>query len=366
MENKTLIENKIIIENSLLNNEDKIILNNLLERGLFYSNSIFNLSIFSKLGKNTTTIDLFNYLSYKNNFCYYYKKMNIWLDNELKLLPYSNWWCNTDLKRFIENINNYLIIIKNINIDNAIYKEGEYISITKWFVTYGHFLDEVFTIKYFQTKNDFKNKIPLISFNIDNNNIYGNKNYKDYCDLLFNKYYDVDENLIKVNNLIIIKHLYNDTYFHSFPLEVSNYICNKLIYQQINPMDKYIFITRGIDPPHLKRNLSNKNEIEKFLLDKNIDIFNPEEHSIITLIKKIKSYNYIIITWGSALTNLCFCNENSNVIILKSLSYEHETINLFNKIIDSRKLKIQVLDSINNIVDLKRIDNIINTNNNSS
>jgi len=356
------MENKTLIEKSLLNNYDKELLINMVNNNL-YPKNLFNLSIFSKLGIEYK-INNYIYIKYDNNIYFYNKKINIWMDNEFKLLPYSNWWCDTDLQRFINHINIYLLYIQNININNAIFITGNFISITKWFNTYGHFLDEISCLKEFLMNEEFKNNYPFISFNLNINNIYNNSNYKDFCDLLFEKYYDPINDLTKVNNIIIIKHLYNDVTFHSFSKSVTNFILNKI---NINNekifnnsiSNEYLFITRGEDPPHLPRNLKNKKEIENYFLKKNICVFNPEQHNIYDMIKIIKNYNNIIITWGSALTNLCFCNDNSNIIILKSDSYKDENIKLFEKIINDRKLIIHIIESINNIIEIKYIDLLI-------
>ncbi len=349
------MENKTLINNSLLNDNDKTLLFEMTMNNL-YPKNIFNLSIFSKLGKEFK-IGEYTYDKYNNN-CYYHKNMNMWMDCEFKLLPYSNWWCNTDLKRFIQHVNVYLNIIKNINTNVPTSIEGNYMSITKWFVTYGHFLDELFCLKEFQMNEEFKNFIPFTSFELNNKNMYNNTNYINYVNILFNEFYDATYDLTKVNNLIIIRHLYSDCTFHSFPISVSNLIVNKLELKTENKCDEVLFITRGEDPPHLQRNLKNKKEIENFLSNKNVCIFNPEQNNVYDLIKIIKKYNNIIITWGSALTNLCFCNENSNITILKSESYKSENISLFNKIINTHKLKINIIESLNNIIELKDIENI--------
>jgi hypothetical protein len=354
------MENKTLIENSLLNDNDKNLLKNMIENRL-YPYNVFDLSIFSKIGIDHKKND-YEYIKYENNHFFFYKPMNIWMDFEFKLLQYSNWWCKTfNLKVFIDHINLYISLVKNLNINDAIIINDNYISITKWFVTYGHFLDELFCLKEFIMSNDLTNTIPFISFNLKSNNIYSNNNYKSYCDLLFDKYYDPNDNLIKVSNLIIIKHLYDDLTFHSFPICVSNLLNDKIdnliknneIVLTINKQTKnnYLFLTRGEDPPHLPRNLKNKKEIENNLKNNLVDIFNPENNNIFDMIKILKEYNNIIITWGSALTNLCFCNDNCNVIILKSDSYKEENINLFNKIILSKKIKIIILESVNNEID---------------
>ena len=339
-----------LINNSLLNNDDKELLKNMILTKN-YPNNVECLSIFSKMGKKFNNGN-YDYTQYNGDF-YYAKHLNIWIDSDLKLLPYSNWWFETFLEQFLIHINMYINFIKNINIKHAISVEGKYMSICKWFITYGHFLDEMFCLKEFQMKNSAENLIPFISFNLPNNNMYNNKNYSDICNILFDKYYDPNNILLtKVNNIILIRHLYNDITFHSFPNCVSDYICEKICLNKNEDViaKNALFITRNIIPIHMPRCLKNHIEIENYLSNKNVNVFNPEMCNFIDLIKIIKQYKKIIITWGSALTNLCFCNENSEIIILKSESYKHESIKLFNKIIKNKSLNIKIIESIDNII----------------
>jgi hypothetical protein len=345
------MNSEILINKSMLSQEDKELLLNLVNSKR-YPNDVHKLSIFSKLGFYDK---INNYNTYNvNSEVFYSSLMNIWMDNEFKLLPISNWWFETDLERFIIHINHYINFINKIdkksNFD--IINENVF-AITKWFTTYGHFLDEIFCLKDFELINNNDNIIPFISFPLEaENNIYKTSNYKTICDLLWNKYFNAykQQNIIKIKSVILIRHLYNDVTFHSFPLTVCDFIEKKIISNDIIINDKILFITRGY-ATHLKRNLDNQMEIEEYLKNNNVDIFNPENNDFDKLVNIIKCYKKIIITWGSALVNLIFCNNESEIIILKSESYKNEQINLFNKIIKSRKLKISIMDSVNNIIE---------------
>jgi hypothetical protein len=161
----------------------------------------------------------------------------------------------------------------------------------------------------------------------------------NYCNLT---------SLTKINTLTLITHNFNDSTFHHFPISVTNFLINKIKKENIFSIKSNIlFITRG-KASHLPRNLSNQEEIENYLKNNNVDIFNPEQHTFEELVCILQQYNNIIITWGGALVNLSFCQLNSNITILKSKSYEHEGISLFNKIINDRNLKINIIVHVDN------------------
>lgn len=350
-----------IIDSSLLCDDDKTMLKYLITNNL-YPNEINKLSIFSNSGRLTKT-DKYEFYTYDNE-CYYIHKMNngyninLWMDNEFKLIPYSNWWYSYDLTSFINHIEAYFKYIQLINMNHVGIEDctGNYVAITKWFNTYGHVLDEICCLRECMVENNLTEMaMPFISFPFEKN-VYNNSNFRDICETIFELRYlnaHGNTNLIKVDNLTIIKHTIDLATFHSFPLSVTSSFENKLgiINKEVPINEKVIFITRGEDTNGLCRNLENKKQIEAYLHNNNVDIFNPETHTFSELVHTIKLYNNIIITWGSALTNLSFCNQSSEITILKSKSYEHETIDLFNKIINTRKLKIKIINSIENVID---------------
>ena len=180
-------------------------------------------------------------------------------------------------------------------------------------------------------------------------------------DTLFDRYYNnYKDKFFKIKKLHLISHHTTMNTFHSFPLIVTNFIEKKLInYSNTNEnKNNILFLTRST-AKHMPRNLDNQVEIEEYLKNNKVDVINPETISFSELINILRCYKKIIITWGSALVNLNFCIPNSEIIILKSKSYEEETIDLFNHIIKNKNLNIKIINSKNNIIDINT-ENILN------
>ena len=149
--------------------------------------------------------------------------------------------------------------------------------------------------------------------------------------------------------------------FHAFPRSVTNHILSNIPINNEYSNNYNVFITRG---PALQnsRNLDNQLEIDKYFNSyNNFKVINPENSTFNNFVNFIRFANVIIITWGSALVNMVYLKPNTNVIILKSKSYEHENIKLFNKIIDSLNLKIFIVSHTNNNVKISDITNILRT-----
>lgn len=364
-----------LINSSLLNIDDKALLLDMINNRR-YPHDVHILSIFSKKGTFIKQ-GLYNAYTYKGEY-YYINTINSWFDSDLKLLLFTNWWYETHITNFLVHINMFIKFTHTVDISKykLLPNENNYIAIQKWFNTYGHFLDETFCLYDF-IANDSIGNMPFFSFPLETEqNLYGVSNYKEISMLLFgNNFYNSINSPVKVENLTLIVHGYNEPTFHLFPVKPVTYIINNIImnnYEQmsnnyqhisdyfihndsvnkdsVNDSNDILFITRGI-ATHIKRNLDNQFEIENFLKEKNITIFNPENDNFKNLVRILQQYDKIIITWGSALVNLIFCKPFTEIIILKSKSYEHETIHLFNKIIEQRKLKITIITSIDNKID---------------
>jgi hypothetical protein len=110
----------------------------------------------------------------------------------------------------------------------------------------------------------------------------------------------------------------------------------------------------------MPRNLSNQLELEEYFKNKNFEIVNPETENFYNFIDTINNASTIIITWGGALTNLIYLKENTNVYILKSKSYLDENIYIFQKIIDTYKLNVSIIFSVNNEIKCEDVLNEIN------
>ena len=292
-------------------------------------------------------------------------KINLFIDKNKKIIFDSKYFtcisinndvCIKNLCKIIDYIN------EKININENIFNIGEnYLSIESWADTYGHFKDEMFTLSDYQEKYD-KNK--KIFTEINNKLPYGGDNYKKIANILFKnnylnpyeeKYNDIS--LLKLKNLTIIKHKYNYEQFHKFPINITKKILNSIEDNYIKN-DK-IFISRN-HANHSHRHLDNMEEIEDYFSKNNIKIFNPEKSSYESLINNLRNCNTIIITWGSVLVNLIYLKPNTNVYILKSKSYEKETIHLFNKIINNYGLSIKkIINHKNNKIDINDLNEII-------
>jgi hypothetical protein len=250
-------------------------------------------------------------------------------------------------------------IVDNVteqDIENAIFIGDKIISICKWFVTYGHFMDEAFALCDFQNQFQDKSSKILLDYHTDNMVIKNYPVYSNYTiidNLLFGNTsinaYSYGLQILKMKKLYLIKHAITDPMFHAFPTHPRNKIlskfsilsCKSLGITQFRPVFK-LFITRGI-AKHMNRNLDNESEISNYLIINNYNIINPEDVSFEKFIRILHRASHIVMTWGGALTNMCYCARNTNIIILKSKSYEHEELLLFDKIIKTYHLKVNVV-----------------------
>ena len=270
---------------------------------------------------------------------------------------------DNDMHNDINNTSNIRNNIGNINNFNIIDIGSNIISIQKWFQTYGHFKDELFSLADFTNKlqnintNTNINYTPFVDFPTDNLIVkFPVTNYN----IIFNYIYDDNainaynygKTILKMKKVFLIKHTFNDPTFHSFPNNITNKIISKITDFKFHYHN--IFITRGI-ATHLPRNLTNQNEIENYLISIDFKSINPELIEYNTFINYVKNANNIVMTWGGSLVNMIYFKENTNVFILKSQSYADENINLFNKIINNYKLNINIIDSENNIIPLTQL-----------
>jgi capsular polysaccharide biosynthesis protein len=271
------------------------------------------------------------------------------------------------LEGHLNHIFPYLNKIDLNDIDlnnNVIFLDCNIISITKWFITYGHFKDELFNLYNFTEKLkkifNCENKV-LVDFLKSKNNLsYETDNYDLLNNFLFedniinaNSY----KSILKMKKVFLIEHIISSEHFHLFPINAKNKILSKIKENNLNY--KNIFITRGT-ALHLPRNINNQLQIEEFLTSKNYNLINPEIINIELFINSIKNAENVFITWGGALVNLVYLNKNTNVYILRSKSYQHESLKLFKFLFDKNNynLNINIIDSdIENNVDISKLLN---------
>ena len=197
----------------------------------------------------------------------------------------------------------------------------------------------------------------LLDYHTDNElikNLPVSSNYKLVDAYLFKNEsvnaYDYKKKVLRMNKLFLLRNQFNDELFHSFPLYSRNVILNN-INKNFNLIGTKLYVSRG-KALHLPRNLDNEPEILDYAIENGYKEINPENVSLDEFVCNVNAANKIIITWGSALTNLVYCKENTQVIILKSKSYDSENIQLFMKIINTYKINIRIISHENNKINI--------------
>lgn len=325
-----------------------------------------NMSIFSTKGTYKTCGNSnYNYFETNENEDIYYLNMffssqlRLFIDSDKKILYYSRYFFNNGFIHFIDNIDLILKLINSIKLDKTIDIGSNIISIQKWFITYGHYKDEAFILCDFHNLINTNSKV-LHEYHTDNNvtDYPVNNNYTIIENYLFNNNsinaYTFNNQVLKMKKVYLIEHHILSQKFHSFPLNITQKILSKV---DNNHNYNNVFITRN-KAVHMPRMLDNFNEIEEHLKLSNYTLVNPELLTYGEFINSIRNANKVVITWGGALTNIIYLKENTKVIILQSKSYEHESIDLFRKIIDAYKLNITIIKHSNNIINLSELNNI--------
>jgi len=250
-------------------------------------------------------------------------------------------------------------IVNNITdeqLDNAIYIGENIIGITKWEILYGHVHDELYLLYDFYNKISKKNKdinYTILYEFITNNKIfnYPHKNIEIINSYLFDNSnainpYEFNYNIIKMKKVIIINNNSDTPIFHSFPHSSNYKIISKINNNNIN--NNNVYISRGKCLHRSDRNLDNEDEITNYLSNNNYVIINPENIIIDDFINNIKHADNIVITWGSALTNMVYLKKNAQVYILKAKGYDHENFSLFDKIVKNYNLNVKIINNNNN------------------
>lgn len=290
---------------------------------------------------------------------------DVFIDENKKLIKFHKgffeWIYNTEYIKLLCDTLDRINLIEINDINNICDLGNDYhTTIQFWFPTFGHFQDEI--TKLADYCDNYSNMSKII-YPIINHKPHGGPNYFNILNRLISKdkYINTDlfthnEKLLKLKNLSVITHGYGEETFHKFP----GYSVNKILDSVKKTSEKTIekvFITRNI-ASHMPRNLSNQKEIEDYFIKKNFTVINPENIAYEPFINTIREASIVVITWGGALTNMMYLKENTKVYILKSKSYMYENINLFKKIIDRLNLKINIIESVNNVITLDKLDTI--------
>lgn len=356
-----------VIENYPVSKDDK----DILKKACLTNNTqlVFNCSFFSKKF-HIENINNYNVIKLYLNEGYYYVNghygggvgTRFFLDSEKKVIPYGRWWLFHDIISFLFHFGVYFYVI-GLDFKNAIDIGENFIICEHWHPTYGHFKDEVYTsYDYYNKMNSENRDLYKILIEYETGKEY-TKNYGTISKYVFEgkeiNLFDYGKEIIKLNNIDLINHRGNFPSFHSFPYYISQKVLNLIPFNQDEFIHNKVFITRGI-AHHQPRNLDNQTEIENYFKDKEDFLtVNPENISLEQFINTIRNADIVVITWGSALVNLTYLKPNTNVIILKSRSYESEGIYLFQKIIDQTKLNINIITHIDNKINMNQLDEIL-------
>ena len=355
---------KTIDDSLLLSYDDKQIFKK--AQATYNPDLLQTLSIFSKEGKYEKQGNYYVFKTFPGSNIYYVSSKSceiygMFIDEHKKILVYSRFFFHT-FEWFVTHIDNILSMVQNINLnDNIVNIGSNIVSMEKWFVTYGHFKDEIFIVTDYidNINNTYK---ALVDYHTtDLPNYLANINYTTINNLLLKNSinaFSYKDKILKLNNLILIRHRTVDTTFHSFPINVRDKIMSSINNDNNILSPTNVVITRGT-AMHMTRNLSNQMEIENYLSDNNFAVINPELMNYADFLHSIKNADKIVITWGGALVNLIYLKPHAQVYILKSQSYEHENLELFNKIIQTYKLNVKVIIHKNNIIDLVKLKKTI-------
>lgn len=346
-----------------LSEDDKNILRNALSVGNI--NLCIEMSIFSKKG-NYHQQDNYTYFeTYDDEDIYYQslytgKDLGVFFDSEKKILFNSRYYFTCSFDHLIKNIDKTINCLNELNIENFIDIGSSYAAIQKWFISYGHFKDELFCLSDFICDTEYRG---IIEFHTDNDvfpHIKYNENYTKLAGIIFNNDYinpyTYKGKLLKLKKLKLIEWNITSKMFHSFPKSATNKILNASPNSEIK--DK-IFVSRG-KALHLPRNLANQKEIEDYFTENSIFSVNPEDMLLEEFVMNVRNCNNAIITWGGALANMVYFSPGTNVTILKSSSYMHESIELFRKLITTYELNITIIEcDSNNIISLDKLEFLV-------
>jgi len=213
-----------------------------------------------------------------------------------------------------------------------------------WIHNYGHTHDELYTSYYVSRKLNLESLIPY--------GVHLNPPLFAIAPLLFTSTelgmlslqssHPHEHVWIELSEIYVVKNNTTDYAFHRFPMSVSDTILSKTLQREIERSIPLLLLTRTASS-HRSINMSF---VDQWATSHQIPILNPETFPMISLIRHLYRANTIIITWGSALTNLCYCRNHTKIIVLKPFSYGNEPFGYFQKIINQRKLQVlAILDS---------------------
>lgn len=340
---------------NFINDSDKSILCEAIEEhqaGKGFSHA-YSMSIFSKAG-STIIAGAYKYRDLRDTGLLYLNRCMsrggpLLLDEQGLIVPNSNVMLGYP-HLLISHLQNFLEAAQcALQIQPIKAFEGNALAIQTWFITYGHYHDEVYALADFLRETEF-NLRPVVDYPPSDNMLLNYKtsiNYERIQSLILGpkgcNLFEAGMNPVSLDGGIVIDHLIDSPTFHLFSTDIRASVVSKSqVFQPSIP--PYCFLSRE-QATHLPRNIANQKEVEDACKRLEIPVVYPEYLSFDRLVRQLNATKGIIITWGGSLTNLVYLKHGAKVVVLKSSSYRHENISLFDKIIMQRGLKIVVIDT---------------------
>jgi hypothetical protein len=344
----------------LLPNEDKEILIEAARIGYGHAEeSLQSLSIFSRLPTPGRIGDI-EFIMITGEEIYYAginlkSNLGVFLDRERKLLYGSRFYLS-HLSSFIKNIDACLFHAHRLSLDDPLDVGRGFCAIEKWFPTYGHYKDEVFTL------SDFISRLPScwelrafldypIDAGLNTSSFTFNPNYQAIDSLVFGpksfNSYSSQGAVLRLSDLFCLRNRFTSKCFHSFPKDVTSRIISQLSVPTQNQIPSKIFVTRSKS----YRDIANKSQVEEYMVSEGFVLANPEKLSYQDFVCMLSHAECAVFYYGSALTNMIYLPPKSRVFILKSQSYMSENISLWSKLISSYELLVTEINAESNVIE---------------
>ena len=347
--------------------EDKDLLRSHASLGYGHVQRILpELSIFSKLPTRKEWRD-YTYVDLQGVDIYYagiFAKTHlaIFVDEEKKILFTSRYYL-THLAQFLRHIDQCLHHVSRIDCTHFEDIGSDYVAIEKWFITYGHFKDEAYSLGHFLNCHpEMRDHTALLDYPVDDRmntaTFRSNANYERIARLIFGdrslNSYRYGDKVLKLRNLTLIENGYTSKIFHSFPESISNHIRCQIVDHNTPEGPERIFLTRSSS----YRDIANKTATEAYFLRAGFTLINPEDITYEELVRQARNASMVAMYWGSAMTNMVYFKNNARVFLLKSQSYLPEKISLWRKAIDGYRLDVVEIPAVDNMIreeDLARL-----------
>jgi len=246
----------------------------------------------------------------------------IFFDQNKKILFNSRYYL-TQLSAFLQFIDSCLRYLQTIDVSHAVDIGQDYLAIERWFITYGHFKDEAYTL------GDVLSRLPralrcraLLDYPTDDRlnttSFAYNINYQKIERLIFGERslnaYEFGSVPLRMRGLLLISNGFNSKGFHAFPPAVARRIRAQVNNPDLPPGPSRMFLTRSSS----YRDITNKADVESYFVRRGFTLVNPEQMSYEELVRQASDAEAVALYYGSALTNMVYFKPRTRIYILKS------------------------------------------------